>query len=104
MVIDKSGDEGLNLAALYLASAMMDDKDFWFRMCGGDKDTFRWAWRALDLDFGRSPRWMSSVGIMYKGRFCGQYIFFLLHWLGMMADDQYGTTIRPYHPSRRISS
>jgi len=72
MVIDKSGNEGMNLAALYLASAMMDDKDFWFKMCGGDKDTFRWAWRALDLDFGRSPRWMSSVGIMDRGKYCGQ--------------------------------
>jgi len=72
MVIDKSGNGGLNLATLYLASAMMDDKDFWFKMCGGDKDTFRWAWRALDLDFGRSPRWMSSVGIMNRGKYCGQ--------------------------------
>jgi alpha 1,2-mannosyltransferase len=76
MVIDKAGNGGLNLAALYLASGMLDDKDFWFKMCGGDKDTFRWAWRILDLDFGRSPRWMSSVGIVDKGRYCGQYVPF----------------------------
>lgn len=72
MVIDKSGNRGLNLAALWLAAAMMDDRDFWFKMCGGDKDTFRWAWRMLDLDFGRSPRWHSSVGFVEKEGYCGQ--------------------------------
>nr|ODN75705.1 hypothetical protein L203_06477 [Cryptococcus depauperatus CBS 7841] len=25
-------------------------------MCGGDKDTFRWAWRMLDIPFGVSPK------------------------------------------------
>lgn len=73
-IIDKAGNGGLNLAALWLVSGMLDDEErnFWFKMCGGDKDTFRWAFRALDLDFGRSPRWMSSVGFMDKGKYCGQ--------------------------------
>lgn len=70
--MDKAGNDGLNLAALWLASGMQKERDFWFRMCGGDKDTFRWAWRALDIEFGRSPKWMAAVGIMQDGRFCGQ--------------------------------
>jgi alpha 1,2-mannosyltransferase len=71
-VVDKSGNNGLNLAALWLASGMQKERDFWFRLCGGDKDTFRWAWEALGLDWGRSPRWMAAVGIMEGDDFCGQ--------------------------------
>ncbi|KAK8870047.1 hypothetical protein IAR55_000617 [Kwoniella newhampshirensis] len=46
-------------------------------MCGGDKDTFRWAFRALGLEFGVSPRWMSALGIANgfdNGRFCGHSV------------------------------
>ncbi|KAK4684123.1 alpha 1,2-mannosyltransferase, partial [Tremellales sp. Uapishka_1] len=74
IVIDKAGNDGLNLAALWIASYMMGDLGFWFKMCGGDKDTFRWAFRALDLQMGHSPKWMSPVGFLngYEGgRFCG---------------------------------
>lgn len=74
-MVDKAGNEGMNLAALIIAAGMMRDRDFWFHMCGGDKDTFRWAWRMLDTEFGVSPRWMSTVGIrneFQNGRFCGQ--------------------------------
>lgn len=37
MLIAKSGNDGLNLAALYLASYMQTQGDYWFS--GGDKDT-----------------------------------------------------------------
>ncbi|POS77555.1 hypothetical protein DHEL01_v204055 [Diaporthe helianthi] len=37
MMISKSGNDGLNLAALYLAQYMAEEGDFWFG--GGDKDT-----------------------------------------------------------------
>ncbi|WVR04936.1 hypothetical protein IAU60_001948 [Kwoniella sp. DSM 27419] len=46
-------------------------------MCGGDKDTFRWAFRALDIDFGVSPRWMSALGMhnsFENNRFCGHSV------------------------------
>lgn len=39
-MIDKAGNDGLNAAALHLAAYMQEDLDFWFHMCGGDKDTF----------------------------------------------------------------
>ncbi|AAW41452.1 hypothetical protein CNBB5500 [Cryptococcus deneoformans B-3501A] len=77
IVVDKAGNEGMNLAALIIAAGMMRDRDFWFHMCGGDKDTFRWAWRMLDIEFGVSPRWMSTVGIrneFQNGRFCGHSV------------------------------
>ncbi|WOO83646.1 Alpha-1,2-mannosyltransferase MNN2 [Vanrija pseudolonga] len=74
IVVDKRGNDGLNLAALWLAAGMMDDRDWWFRMCGGDKDTYRWAWRVLDIPYATSPRWMSALGFLNPhegGRFCG---------------------------------
>lgn len=37
ILIAKSGNDGLNLAALYLAQYMAEEGDFWFS--GGDKDT-----------------------------------------------------------------
>jgi alpha 1,2-mannosyltransferase len=75
IVIDKAGNHGLNLAALLIAAGMQDERDFWFHMCGGDKDTFRWGFEILGLPYGESPRWMGAVGIenRHEGdRFCGQ--------------------------------
>jgi len=40
MLIDKRGNQGLNLAALHIAAIMQKDHDFWFSLSGGDKDTF----------------------------------------------------------------
>ncbi|WVQ71378.1 hypothetical protein IAR50_000909 [Cryptococcus sp. DSM 104548] len=77
IVIDKAGNDGLNLAALVIADGMMRDREFWFKMCGGDKDTFRWAFRVLGLEFGVAPRWMGAVGIangFEGGRFCGHSV------------------------------
>lgn len=65
----------MNLAALLIAAGMQEERDFWFRMCGGDKDTFRWGWEVLGLTYGESPRWMSMLGFenaWNNGRFCGQ--------------------------------
>lgn len=75
IVIDKAGNAGLNLAALWIASGMMGEREFWFHMCGGDKDTFRWAFRILNIGWNDSPRWMSALGFKNgfdSGRFCGQ--------------------------------
>lgn len=72
IVFDKGGNGGLNLAALWLATGMMADDSFWFKLCGGDKDTFRWAFRALDIPYARSPRWLSALGYLQdSGAFCG---------------------------------
>ncbi|KAJ9122426.1 hypothetical protein QFC22_001851 [Naganishia vaughanmartiniae] len=77
IVIDKAGNDGLNLAALHLAAYMQADHDFWFHMCGGDKDTFRWAFRALDIPFAVSPMWAVPLGQRNgydNGRFCGHTV------------------------------
>lgn len=74
-MFDKAGNNGLNLAALWIATGMMLDREFWFRMTGGDKDTFRWGMRILGLEWSDSPRWMSALGFkngFESGRFCGQ--------------------------------
>lgn len=72
IVLDKGGNGGLNLAALWLATAMMADDAFWFKLCGGDKDTFRWAFRALGIPYARSQRWLSALGYLQNsGGFCG---------------------------------
>ncbi len=74
-MIDKAGNGGLNLAALLIAAGMQGEREFWFRMSGGDKDTFRWGFRALGLEWGEPPRWLSALGFLNSydgGRFCGQ--------------------------------
>lgn len=40
MLVDKRAQGGLNLVALEIARAMQEDEEFWFRLSGGDKDTF----------------------------------------------------------------
>lgn len=72
IVIDKAGNNGLNTAALWLAAGMMAHHEFWFRLAGGDKDTFRWAFRALDIPYAAAPRWMSALGVLDGSQFCGQ--------------------------------
>ncbi|KAF8328664.1 mannosyltransferase putative-domain-containing protein [Cantharellus anzutake] len=74
IIISKSGNDGLNLAALHLASHMQEQHEFYFRLSGGDKDTFRYAFWALRLPFGVSPRYLSALGFKSQydnGRFCG---------------------------------
>jgi len=79
ILIDKTGNDGLNLAALYIAAYMQekDHQDFYFKMCGGDKDTYRWAFRILDIPFTVSPRWATTLGSLNEednNRFCGHTI------------------------------
>ncbi|KAH8766892.1 mannosyltransferase putative-domain-containing protein [Diaporthe sp. PMI_573] len=70
ILISKSGNDGLNLAALYLAQYMAEEGDFWFS--GGDKDTFRYAFLALSLTYTPAPRWLSLLGNRDpRDNFCG---------------------------------
>ncbi|KAL7412809.1 mannosyltransferase putative-domain-containing protein [Mrakia frigida] len=74
MLIDKRGNQGLNLAALHIAAIMQQDYRFWFSLSGGDKDTFRYAFHILDIPFAASPTWLSSMGSLNpfeNNRFCG---------------------------------
>ncbi|KAK2596890.1 hypothetical protein N8I77_012776 [Diaporthe amygdali] len=70
ILISKSGNDGLNLAALYLAQYMAEEGDFWFS--GGDKDTFRYAFLALGITYTPAPRWLSLLGNRDpRDNFCG---------------------------------
>jgi hypothetical protein len=40
ILISKSGNDGLNLAALHVAAHMQLEHQFYFRLSEGDKDTF----------------------------------------------------------------
>ncbi|CAE6505455.1 unnamed protein product [Rhizoctonia solani] len=71
ILIDKRGNGGLNLAALYIAIHMAHEQSFYYMLSGGDKDTFRYAFWALGLDYTPAPRWLSSLGGENRGRFCG---------------------------------
>ncbi|KAH7343195.1 mannosyltransferase putative-domain-containing protein [Rhizoctonia solani] len=71
ILIDKRGNGGLNLAALYVAVHMAHEQSFYYMLSGGDKDTFRYAFWALGLDYTPAPRWLSSLGSANRGQFCG---------------------------------
>ncbi|CAE6510870.1 unnamed protein product [Rhizoctonia solani] len=71
ILIDKRGNDGLNLAALHVAVHMAHEQSFYYMLSGGDKDTFRYAFWALGLDYTPAPRWLSSLGSETRGRFCG---------------------------------
>lgn len=71
IVIDKRGNSGLNLAALHVAIHMAHEQSFYYSLSGGDKDTFRYAFWALGLDYTPAPRWLSSIGSKSEGKFCG---------------------------------
>ncbi|GMK55928.1 hypothetical protein CspeluHIS016_0209840 [Cutaneotrichosporon spelunceum] len=62
VVFDKSGNKGLNLAVLHLSNHMMDNSDMYGNLGYGDKDTYRYAFYALGLDYQQAPRLFSSVG------------------------------------------
>lgn len=52
---------------------MQIDRDFWFRLSGGDKDTFKYACWVLGAKYAFAPRWLSSLGTMdySEDTFCG---------------------------------
>lgn len=55
-----------------LAAFMNNDPDRYYdQFLLGDKDTFRFAWHALKTRYGRPKRWLTSVGTVYQGGYCG---------------------------------
>jgi alpha 1,2-mannosyltransferase len=71
ILINKRGNNGLNLAALHVAAHMQTNHDFWFSLSGGDKDTFRYAFWALSAPYFAAPRWLSALGAESAEKFCG---------------------------------
>jgi alpha 1,2-mannosyltransferase len=55
-----------------LAAFMNNDPDRYYDgFLLGDKDTFRFAWHALKTRYGKPKRWLTSVGTVYEGSYCG---------------------------------
>ncbi|KAM0747917.1 hypothetical protein T439DRAFT_328584 [Meredithblackwellia eburnea MCA 4105] len=74
VLVNKLAREGLNLAALIAIETMQREHKFWFKLSGGDKDTFRYGFFLLDLPYTPVPHYLSAGGsaASYNGHtFCG---------------------------------
>ena len=57
---------------LQLASWMNNEQGAYYNdFLLGDKDMFRFAWHALKTPFGRPKKWVTSVGTVNAGDYCG---------------------------------
>ncbi len=66
LLVNKLGQGGQNLVALWVAEAMQREQEMWFRMSNGDKDTFRYAWWFLGLEYTPAPHYLSAAGGVTK--------------------------------------
>ena len=48
-----------------------DHEDYYNQFLLGDKDMFRFAWHALKTRYGFPSKWLTSVGTMTDGYYCG---------------------------------
>lgn len=48
-----------------------NQSDYYNEFLLGDKDMFRFAWHALQTQYGRPKKWLASVGTVNDGFFCG---------------------------------
>ena len=48
-----------------------NDSDYYNQFMLGDKDLFRFAWHALKTKYGFPPKWLTSVGTVSNGFYCG---------------------------------
>ncbi|KAL0079295.1 mannosyltransferase putative-domain-containing protein [Phycomyces blakesleeanus] len=56
---------------LQLSWYMQNNHEIYFQLLNGDKDTFQYAWKALDAPFYMVPTFLGMGGGMVDGRFCG---------------------------------
>ncbi|GAA5828697.1 hypothetical protein JCM11251_005841 [Rhodosporidiobolus azoricus] len=75
LLVNKRARGGLNLAALEVARAMMEDSTFWFHMSGGDKDIFRYAFYLLSLPLASAPHFPSPLGALLPSSYAGGHTF-----------------------------
>ena len=69
ILIDKTRPD--TLKALYLASYMQREGEFYFKLFWGDKETFRLAWRAIGAPYHLVRPHLGIVGTTVQGQFCG---------------------------------
>lgn len=57
---------------LQLAAWMNNDQGVYYGdFLLGDKDTFRFAWHAFKTKYGKPKHWLTSVGTLNEGTYCG---------------------------------
>jgi len=61
----------LQLAAWFIDDVEGSTDGYFKSLMLGDKDTFRWAWHALQTKYGTPDRWITSVGTLNDDYFCG---------------------------------
>ncbi len=87
VLVSKTARGGMNLAALLVAYEMNADIAFWYKLSGGDKDTFRYATFFLGLAYTAVETYPGSVGSVVNAHdghtFCG--VAMLQH--GLAADE-----------------
>ncbi|GAN04029.1 ADP-heptose:LPS heptosyltransferase-like protein [Mucor ambiguus] len=64
-------DKARHWIPLQLSWFMQYFHEVYFRLLNGDKDTFQYAWRALDAPFHRIETFVGMGGLMLNGTFCG---------------------------------
>jgi hypothetical protein len=67
MVIDKVK----SWIPLQLAWYMQKHYDIYFQFLNGDKDTFKYAWKALHVPYSMTEAFLGMAGTMAGDRFCG---------------------------------
>lgn len=77
--------------------ANVHGENFWFRVILGDKDLFRFAWHALKTKFGYPAKWLTSVGTLHNGEYCG-HSFAQHHPDGRIA-FMHGGLLKTYTPA-----
>ncbi|KAI8640683.1 mannosyltransferase putative-domain-containing protein [Parasitella parasitica] len=67
MVIDKEK----SWVPLQLAWYMQKHYEIYFQFLNGDKDTFKYAWKALNKPYHMAEAFLGMAGTMVNNRFCG---------------------------------
>lgn len=67
MVIDKER----SWVPLQLAWYMQKHYEVYFQFLNGDKDTFKYAWEALQVPYSMTEAFVGMAGTMVGDRFCG---------------------------------
>lgn len=70
-LVFKKSDPGV-WKALNLAVYMQVNRDLYFDLLWGDKDTFRLAWRAMHVPYHMVRPHVAALGYLYSGYFYGQ--------------------------------
>ncbi|KAI8980467.1 mannosyltransferase putative-domain-containing protein [Pilobolus umbonatus] len=104
----ESGQMVLNKAKtwlpLQLAWYMQDHSEVYFQFLNGDKDTYKYAWQALNYPYHMSEVFLGMAGNMVGDRFCGHsmvqfddYGNILFVHANLIKDTPPGSFITPNH-------